>query len=129
MCCYNFQLLMVHPLFSMLKQLMDLRTMFMNVISFLFKVISFEAKNMLTLELPIITSYSCCQPGAKNIVKACRESKVKHLIYNSSADVVFDGSHHIRYGDESMKYPSKVSLPLKSYLFIFNLCFWNLLAL
>ena len=119
-CCYIFQLLLVHPLFSMLKQLMDSRTMFMNVTSSLFKVISFEVKNILTLVLAIITLYSSHEPGAKNIVTACRESKVKCLIYNSSADVVFDGSHHIRYGNESVNYPSKVSLRLTSHLFIFN---------
>lgn len=51
--------------------------------------------------------YKLLVQGAKNIVTACRESKVKCLIYNSSADVVFDGSHHIRYGNESVNYPLK----------------------
>ncbi|XP_021752087.1 3beta-hydroxysteroid-dehydrogenase/decarboxylase-like [Chenopodium quinoa] len=52
-------------------------------------------------------SYMFIVQGAKNVINACRECKVKRLIYNSSADVVFDGSHHIRKGDESMPYPWK----------------------
>lgn len=52
-------------------------------------------------------SYKFIVQGARNVVNACRECKVKRLIYNSSADVVFDGSHHIRKGDESMPYPWK----------------------
>jgi len=46
--------------------------------------------------------------GAKNVISACRECRVKRLIYNSSADVVFDGLHDIRNGDESLAYPWKV---------------------
>ncbi|KAA8531429.1 hypothetical protein F0562_006218 [Nyssa sinensis] len=45
--------------------------------------------------------------GAKNVINACRECKVKRLIYNSSADVVFDGSQDIINGDESLPYPWK----------------------
>uniref|UniRef100_A0A5B6ZX06 Reticulon-like protein n=1 Tax=Davidia involucrata TaxID=16924 RepID=A0A5B6ZX06_DAVIN len=51
--------------------------------------------------------YMIIVPGAKNVINACRECKVKRLIYNSSADVVFDGSHDIRNGDESLPYPWK----------------------
>lgn len=47
--------------------------------------------------------------GAKNVVNACREGKVRRLIYNSSADVVFDGTHDIINGDESLPYPWTVS--------------------
>ena len=46
--------------------------------------------------------------GAKNVISVCRECRVKRLIYNSSADVVFDGLHDIRDGDESLAYPWKV---------------------
>ncbi|KAL6582154.1 hypothetical protein OROMI_006168 [Orobanche minor] len=48
--------------------------------------------------------YNIIVQGAKNVVKACRECKVKRLIYNSSADVVFDKSHDICGGDESLPY-------------------------
>lgn len=47
-------------------------------------------------------------PGAKNVIDACRECRVRKLIYNSSADVVFDGLHDIINGDESLPYPWKV---------------------
>ena len=48
--------------------------------------------------------------GAKNVINACRECRVKRLIYNSSADVVFDGLHDIHNGDESLACPWKVWL-------------------
>lgn len=48
--------------------------------------------------------YKVIVQGAKNVVKACRECRVKRLIYNSSADVVFDDVHDIRGGDESLPY-------------------------
>ncbi|KAL8048820.1 hypothetical protein ABFX02_07G091800 [Erythranthe guttata] len=57
---------------------------------------------------PIPTDFQLCYKiivqGAKNVVSACRECKVKRLIYNSSADVVFDDAHDIRGGDESLPY-------------------------
>ncbi|XP_027191591.1 3beta-hydroxysteroid-dehydrogenase/decarboxylase isoform X2 [Cicer arietinum] len=49
--------------------------------------------------------YKLIVQGAKNVIGACRECKVKRLIYNSSADVVFDSLHN---GDKSMAYPWKV---------------------
>lgn len=56
----------------------------------------------------------CHNPsGAKNIVNACRECSVKRLIYNSSADVVFDDVHDIRGGDESLPYSGQVCVLLK----------------
>lgn len=57
--------------------------------------------------------------GAKNVISACRECRVKRLVYNSSADVVFDGLHDIRNGDESLGYPWKVRFrwKLKEFLF------------
>lgn len=54
--------------------------------------------------------YSCYMiivQGAKNVINACRECKVRRLVYNSSADVVFDGSHDIHNGDESLACPWK----------------------
>lgn len=42
------------------------------------------------------------------MISACRESGVRKLIYNSTADVVFDGSEPIRDGDESLRRPLKV---------------------
>ncbi|EXB29920.1 3beta-hydroxysteroid-dehydrogenase/decarboxylase isoform 3 [Morus notabilis] len=51
--------------------------------------------------------YMILVQGAKNVVNACREGKVRRLIYNSSADVVFDGTHDIINGDESLPYPWK----------------------
>ncbi|KAL2328870.1 hypothetical protein Fmac_022297 [Flemingia macrophylla] len=54
------------------------------------------------------TCYTLVVQGAKNVISACRECRVKRLIYNSSADVVFDGLHDIRDGDESLAYPWKI---------------------
>ncbi|KAH6833415.1 hypothetical protein C2S53_012637 [Perilla frutescens var. hirtella] len=48
--------------------------------------------------------YKVIVQGAKNVVNACRECNVKRLIYNSSADVVFDDVHDIHGGDESLPY-------------------------
>ncbi|GAY61939.1 hypothetical protein CUMW_213880 [Citrus unshiu] len=46
--------------------------------------------------------YMIIVQGAKNVVTACRECKVRRLVYNSTADVVFDGSHDIHNGDETL---------------------------
>ncbi|KAA3485585.1 3beta-hydroxysteroid-dehydrogenase/decarboxylase isoform 3-like isoform X2 [Gossypium australe] len=51
--------------------------------------------------------YMIIVQGAKNVINACRESKVKRLVYNSSVDVVFDGSQDILNGDESFTHPGK----------------------
>ncbi|XP_043807799.1 3beta-hydroxysteroid-dehydrogenase/decarboxylase isoform X2 [Manihot esculenta] len=56
--------------------------------------------------------YSVNVRGTKNVIDACVELKVKRLIYTSSASVVFDGTHGIFNGDESLPYPDK---PLDSY--------------
>ncbi|OVA11072.1 3-beta hydroxysteroid dehydrogenase/isomerase [Macleaya cordata] len=53
----------------------------------------------------IYIQYMTIIQGTKNVINACRECKVKRLIYNSSADVVFDGSRDIQNGDESLPYP------------------------
>lgn len=49
--------------------------------------------------------------GTENIIYACREKKIKWLIYTSSASVVFDGTD-IEGSNESMPYPSH---PLSNY--------------
>ncbi|OMP03937.1 3-beta hydroxysteroid dehydrogenase/isomerase [Corchorus olitorius] len=51
--------------------------------------------------------YMIVVQGAKNVINACRECKVRRLVYNSSADVAFDGSRDIVYGDESLSCPGK----------------------
>lgn len=71
---------------------------------------------MIVVELLQYTLSLCCPLGAKNVINACGECKVKRLIYNSFADVVFDGSHHIRKGDESMSYPWKVCIVWMNFL-------------
>ncbi|XP_030528057.1 3beta-hydroxysteroid-dehydrogenase/decarboxylase [Rhodamnia argentea] len=55
----------------------------------------------------VYDSYMIIVQGVKNVINACRECKVKRLIYNSSADVVFDGSRDINGGNESLPYPWK----------------------
>lgn len=60
--------------------------------------------------------------GVKNVINACQECKVKRLIYNSSGDVVFDGSHDICNGDESLPCPWKVCAFLEfSFWFLSSL--------
>ncbi|CAL5211593.1 unnamed protein product [Lathyrus oleraceus] len=49
--------------------------------------------------------YKLIVQGAKNVITACRDCKVKRLIYNSSADVVFDDLHK---GVKSSAYQWKV---------------------
>lgn len=44
--------------------------------------------------------------GTKNIIKACRELKIRHLIFTSSASVVYSGKNSEGY-DESLPYPKK----------------------
>eukprot|EP00256_Glycine_max_P041193 XP_006590931.1 3beta-hydroxysteroid-dehydrogenase/decarboxylase isoform X2 [Glycine max] len=55
------------------------------------------------------TCYKLMVQGAKNVISACRECRVRRLIYNSSADVVVGGLHDIRDGDESLAYPWKTN--------------------
>ncbi|XP_037437535.1 3beta-hydroxysteroid-dehydrogenase/decarboxylase-like isoform X2 [Triticum dicoccoides] len=45
--------------------------------------------------------------GTKNVIEACKECKVKKLIYTSSSGVVFDGVHGLFGVDESTPYPDK----------------------
>ncbi|CDY17927.1 BnaC04g02920D [Brassica napus] len=51
--------------------------------------------------------YKVLVQGTRNVISACCESGVRKLIYNSTADVVFDGSQPIRDGDESLRRPLK----------------------
>ncbi|KAL9233186.1 hypothetical protein vseg_008215 [Gypsophila vaccaria] len=53
----------------------------------------------------LLESYKSIVQGTKNVVNACRDCKVNRLIYNSTSDVLFDGSYHILNGNESMRYP------------------------
>ncbi|KMZ68767.1 3beta-hydroxysteroid-dehydrogenase/decarboxylase isoform 3 [Zostera marina] len=66
---------------------------------------------LMDLSEPLVyDSYDCyvsIVQGTKNVVNICKECKVKRLIYNSSADVVFDGLHEIHNGNESLPYPYK----------------------
>ncbi|KAK8498068.1 hypothetical protein V6N12_055282 [Hibiscus sabdariffa] len=55
----------------------------------------------------IYKCYKIIVQGAKNVINACQECKVRRLIYNSSADVVFDGSKDILLADESFSCPGK----------------------
>lgn len=56
--------------------------------------------------------YSTIVQGVKNVISACRESKVKRLIFNSPADVVCDGAENIHNGDEALPYAGKFSSTL-----------------
>jgi nucleoside-diphosphate-sugar epimerase len=44
--------------------------------------------------------------GTENVIDACRIQRVKHLVYTSSIDVVFDGTP-ISSGDEHLAYPKQ----------------------
>ncbi|XP_022874654.1 3beta-hydroxysteroid-dehydrogenase/decarboxylase-like isoform X1 [Olea europaea var. sylvestris] len=67
----------------------------------------FYTESMASFPRDFFSYYTIIVQGAKNVIKACRECKVKHLIYNSSADVVFDGSRNICNVDESLPYPNQ----------------------
>ncbi|KAK6146320.1 hypothetical protein DH2020_020189 [Rehmannia glutinosa] len=64
----------------------------------------FYTDSMDSLPPDFYCCYKIIVQGAKNVVNACRECKVKRLIYNSSADVIFDNVHDVRGGDESLPY-------------------------
>ncbi|ESQ38963.1 hypothetical protein EUTSA_v10001381mg [Eutrema salsugineum] len=59
--------------------------------------------------------YKVIVQGTRNVISACRESGVRKLIYNSTADVVFDGSQPIRDGDESLRLPLKFQSKLTDF--------------
>jgi len=44
--------------------------------------------------------------GTRNVLQACRNSRVQRLIYTSSPSVVFDGTDHVD-ADESLPYPRR----------------------
>ncbi|GJX55286.1 3-beta hydroxysteroid dehydrogenase/isomerase [Tanacetum coccineum] len=54
------------------------------------------------------SGYTIIVQGVKNIISACRECKVKRLIYNSTADVVLDSSRDIHNGNETLLYATKI---------------------
>ncbi|KAL3641614.1 hypothetical protein CASFOL_012429 [Castilleja foliolosa] len=64
----------------------------------------FYTESMDSLPPDFCFCYNIIVQGAKNVVNACQDCKVKQLIYNSSADVVFDNVHDIHGGDESLPY-------------------------
>ncbi|KAI5652930.1 hypothetical protein M9H77_30117 [Catharanthus roseus] len=51
--------------------------------------------------------YSIIVEGIKNVIDACRQCKVKQLIYNGPADVVYASARHIHNGDESLPYDGR----------------------
>lgn len=57
--------------------------------------------------LDFFTGYTIIVQGVKNVISACRERRVKRLIYQSTADVVLDGSHDILNGNERLLYATK----------------------
>ncbi|CAN6485370.1 unnamed protein product [Victoria cruziana] len=54
-----------------------------------------------------LTQYKIIVQGTKNVIGACRDCRVKRLIYNSSADVVFDGKNDVHKGNERLPYPCR----------------------
>ncbi|EPS72605.1 hypothetical protein M569_02149, partial [Genlisea aurea] len=60
-----------------------------------------------TFPQDFLSLYNILVQGSRNVINACRECRVKCLIYNSSADVVFDDVHDIRNGDESLPYSGR----------------------
>jgi len=69
------------------------------LILFLFFLLSRPAEIALSDSVELIND---CFSGTKNVITACRECHVRKLIYNSTAHVIFDGSHDIHNGDESL---------------------------
>ncbi|KFK37174.1 hypothetical protein AALP_AA4G223800 [Arabis alpina] len=59
--------------------------------------------------------YKVVVEGTRNVISACCESGVRKLIYNSTADVVFDGLQSIRDGDESLQRPLKFQSMLTDF--------------
>ncbi|CAH9122449.1 unnamed protein product [Cuscuta epithymum] len=51
--------------------------------------------------------YAVIVQGVKNVIRACQDCKVKQLIYNSCADVVFEKGRDIENGEESLPYAGK----------------------
>ncbi|CAN1847839.1 3beta-hydroxysteroid-dehydrogenase/decarboxylase isoform 3 [Linum perenne] len=68
-------------------------------------------------------SLICKVSGAKNVINACKDCKVRKLIYNSTADVIFDGSHDLISVDESFSCQGKVSLFHSKCLIFFYMIF------
>ncbi|CAI9108697.1 OLC1v1008367C1 [Oldenlandia corymbosa var. corymbosa] len=51
--------------------------------------------------------YTTIVQGVKNVINACKDCKVKQLIHNSPADIVFESGRDIDKGDESKVYAGK----------------------
>ncbi|XP_031477618.1 3beta-hydroxysteroid-dehydrogenase/decarboxylase isoform X2 [Nymphaea colorata] len=54
-----------------------------------------------------LSQYKTIVQGTKNVIGACRHCRVKRLMYNGSADVVFDGKNDVHNVDERLPYPSR----------------------
>ncbi|MBZ0309155.1 MAG: NAD-dependent epimerase/dehydratase family protein [Anaerolineae bacterium] len=50
--------------------------------------------------------YAVNVTGTQNVIAACRQQGVRHLVYTSSIDVVFDGTPIVN-GDETLPYPAR----------------------
>ncbi|XP_010524156.1 PREDICTED: 3beta-hydroxysteroid-dehydrogenase/decarboxylase [Tarenaya hassleriana] len=59
--------------------------------------------------------YKVLVKGTRNVISACRETGVRKLVYNSTADVVFNGSQDIRDGDESLRCPCQFQSMLTDF--------------
>ncbi|GAB2294182.1 hypothetical protein Dimus_028401 [Dionaea muscipula] len=71
---------------------------------------SYVVFHMGSSDSPANDPYQCYMyivQGTRNVLAACQECNIKRMVFNSSADVVFDGSHGVHYVDESLKYPLK----------------------
>ncbi|XP_071730862.1 3beta-hydroxysteroid-dehydrogenase/decarboxylase-like [Rutidosis leptorrhynchoides] len=53
------------------------------------------------------SGYRIIVQGVKNVISACKECKVRRLIYNSAADVVLDSSQDVHNGNETLLYATK----------------------
>ncbi|XP_071690754.1 3beta-hydroxysteroid-dehydrogenase/decarboxylase-like [Rutidosis leptorrhynchoides] len=51
--------------------------------------------------------YTIIVKGVKNVISACRECKVRRLIYNSTADVVLDSLQDVHNGNETLLYATE----------------------
>ncbi|XP_027119612.1 3beta-hydroxysteroid-dehydrogenase/decarboxylase isoform X1 [Coffea arabica] len=70
-------------------------------------VVVFYADTLDSCTHDFYSSYTIIVQGARNVVNACQECKVKRLIYNSPADIVFEIGCDIKEGDESLPYVGK----------------------
>nr|XP_043628607.1 3beta-hydroxysteroid-dehydrogenase/decarboxylase-like [Erigeron canadensis] len=53
------------------------------------------------------SGYTIIVQGVKHVISACRECKVRRLVYNSTSDVVVESSQDIHNGNETLLYATK----------------------